>query len=70
MTAPNPQLVVSDGKDWTVTVPDHDMPFLKKIYGYYGRPDLVENVHLPDEGHDFDHRNARLFMILLLKTLS
>lgn len=53
MTAPNPQLVVSDGKDWTVTVPDHDMPFLKKIYGYYGRPDLVENVHLPDEGHDF-----------------
>ncbi|TCC99371.1 acetylxylan esterase [Pedobacter hiemivivus] len=53
MTAPNPQLVVSDGKDWTVTVPDHDMPFLKKIYGYYGRPDLVENVHLPEEGHDF-----------------
>ena len=53
MTAPNPQLVVSDGKDWTVTVPEHDMPFLKKIYGYYGRPDLVENVHLPEEGHDF-----------------
>lgn len=53
MAAPNPQLVVSDGKDWTVTVPDHDMPFLKKIYGYYGRPDLVQNVHLPDEGHDF-----------------
>lgn len=53
MSAPNPQLVVSDGKDWTVTVPEHDMPFLKKIYGYYGRPDLVQNVHLPDEGHDF-----------------
>lgn len=53
MAAPNPQLVVSDGKDWTVSVPDHDMPFLKKIYGYYGRPDLVQNVHLPQEGHDF-----------------
>ncbi|WP_235005348.1 acetylxylan esterase [Pedobacter nyackensis] len=53
MAAPNPQLVVSDGKDWTVSVPEHDMPFLKKIYGYYGGPDLVQNVHLPDEGHDF-----------------
>ncbi|MEQ7799702.1 acetylxylan esterase [Pedobacter sp. ASV1-7] len=53
MAAPNPQLVVSDGKDWTVSVPDHDMPFLKKIYGYYGRTDLVQNIHLPLEGHDF-----------------
>jgi dienelactone hydrolase len=53
MAAPNPQLVVSDGKDWTVSVPDHDMPFLKKIYGYYDRPDLVQNIHLPQEGHDF-----------------
>lgn len=53
MAAPNPQLVVSDGKDWTVSVPDHDMPFLKKIYGYYGGADLVRNVHLPEEGHDF-----------------
>lgn len=53
MAAPNPQLVVSDGKDWTVSVPDHDMPFLKKIYGYYGGSDLVRNVHLPEEGHDF-----------------
>lgn len=53
MAAPNPQLVVSDGKDWTVSVPDHDMPFLKKIYGYYGQSSLVQNVHLPEEGHDF-----------------
>ncbi len=53
MAAPNPQLVVSDGKDWTVTVPEHDLPFLKKIYGYYGGADQVHNVHLPNEGHDF-----------------
>nr|WP_121274178.1 acetylxylan esterase [Pedobacter schmidteae] len=53
MAAPKPQLVVSDGKDWTVTMPEHDMPFLKKIYGYYGHSSLVQNVHLPDEGHDF-----------------
>lgn len=53
MAAPKPQLVVSDGKDWTATVPEHDMPFLKKIYGYYGGASYVQNVHLPDEGHDF-----------------
>lgn len=53
MAAPSPQLVVSDGKDWTVTVPDHDMPFLKRIYGFYGQSNLVQNVHLPEEGHDF-----------------
>lgn len=53
MAAPNPQLVVSDGKDWSVTVPDHDLPFLKKIYGFYGKSEAVSNVHLPDEGHDF-----------------
>lgn len=53
MAAPNPQLIVSDGKDWTVTVPEHDMPYLKKIYSFYGQSDLVRNVHLPGEGHDF-----------------
>lgn len=53
MAAPNPQLVVSDGKDWTVTVPDHDMPFLKRVYGFYGQSNLMQNVHLPEEGHDF-----------------
>lgn len=53
MAAPKPQLVVSDGKDWTISVPEHDMPFLKKIYGYYGTQNQVRNVHLPEEGHDF-----------------
>lgn len=53
MAAPNPQLIVSDGKDWTVSIPEHDLPFLKKVYGYYGKSDQVKNVHLPEEGHDF-----------------
>lgn len=68
MTAPNPQLVVSDGKDWTVTVPEHDMPFLKKIYGYYGRTDLVENVHLPEEGHDFGPSKRKAVYDFIIKS--
>ena len=53
MAAPRPQLVVSDGKDWTDHMPEHDLSYLKKMYGYYGKETSIENVHLPAEGHDF-----------------
>ena len=60
MAAPNPQLLITDGKDWTAHMPEHDFPYLQKIYGYYGKANLVENVHLPNEGHDYgpSKRNA------------
>jgi dienelactone hydrolase len=53
MFAPKPQLVVSDGKDWTANVPEIEFPYLQKVYGYYGKKDEVTNVHLPTEGHDY-----------------
>ncbi len=53
LTAPRPQLVISDGKDWTQHVPQMEFPFLRQIYGYFGAADRVQNVHLPDEGHDY-----------------
>ncbi|MBB5437802.1 dienelactone hydrolase [Pedobacter sp. AK017] len=67
MAAPNPQLVVSDGKDWTVTVPGQDMPFLKTIYGYYGQAERVENVHLPEEGHDFGYSKRKALYDFLVQ---
>ena len=53
MFAPRPQLIISDGKDWTSTVPDLEFPFIKHIYGFYDSQNMVENVHFPDEGHDY-----------------
>jgi sugar phosphate isomerase/epimerase/dienelactone hydrolase len=53
MAAPRPQLIVSDGGDWTDKMPEHDFPYLQKMYSWYGKKENVENVHLPAEKHDF-----------------
>ena len=51
--APRPMLVVSDGGDWTASVPRLELPFIQRTYGFYGAQEQVRNVHLPDERHDF-----------------
>ena len=53
MAAPKPQLIISDGGDWTSTVPKLEFPFVQRTYGFYGKKDLVENAHFPNEGHDY-----------------
>jgi sugar phosphate isomerase/epimerase/dienelactone hydrolase len=53
MTAPRPQLVVSDGGDWTDKMPEHDFPYLQKMYSWYNKKENVTNVHLPADKHDF-----------------
>ena len=53
MMAPKPQLIVSDGKDWTLAVPELEFPFIQRTYELYGKKNLVENAHFAKEGHDF-----------------
>lgn len=53
MAAPRPQLVVSDGGDWTDKMPEHDFPYLQKMYSWYNKKENVVNVHLPNDKHDF-----------------
>lgn len=61
MAVPRPQLIISDGDDWTAHVPEIAYPYLQKIYGYYGRQEAVKNIHLPEEGHDYG-RSKRVAM--------
>jgi hypothetical protein len=51
--APKPVAVISDGKDWTASVPTLEFPYLQRVFGYYHAKNKVSNVHLPNEGHDF-----------------
>jgi uncharacterized protein len=51
--APKPLLLISDGDDWTKHTPEFEYPFAKRIYGFYDRENMVENVHFPTEKHDY-----------------
>ncbi|MDP4208632.1 MAG: acetylxylan esterase [Bacteroidota bacterium] len=54
MAAPRPQLVISDGSDWSDHLPEIEYPYLQRMYAFYGKPDLVKNVHLPNGKHDYN----------------
>ncbi|MHC4625318.1 MAG: alpha/beta hydrolase family protein [Planctomycetota bacterium] len=55
LAAPRPQLIISDGKDWTKNTPDVEFSYIRNVYRLYGAEGVVENLHLPDEGHDYGY---------------
>ncbi len=55
LIAPRPMLLVSDGQDWTKNTPDVEFPYIRNIYKLFGAENMVENIHLADEGHDYGY---------------
>jgi len=53
LAAPRPQLVISDGDDWTKNVPEVEFPYIRNVYRLYGAEVKVENLHLVAEKHDY-----------------
>lgn len=70
MAAPQPQLVVSDGGDWTDRMPEHDLLYLQKMYSWYGKNDNLTNVHLPNEKHDFGFSKRKAVYAFFAKHLN
>ncbi|MBP5346464.1 MAG: DUF3826 domain-containing protein [Bacteroidales bacterium] len=58
--APKPVMLVGDEGDWTHTYPTIEIPYLKRVYGFYGAQNELQTVWLPGQRHDFnkDKRQA------------
>src|SRR5690606_17332874 len=54
-----PLCVISDGGDWTASVPWLEYPYLQRIYGFYPATCQVTNIHLANEKHDFGPNKRR-----------
>jgi uncharacterized protein len=67
--APKPQLIISDGEDWTKNTPVVEFPYIKNIYSYYRKTSNIELAHFSNEGHDYGYSKRQAAYKFLAKNL-
>ncbi|TDB64214.1 alpha/beta hydrolase family protein [Arundinibacter roseus] len=69
LAAPRPMLLISDGGDWTLNVPQVEYPHIQKIYGFYGQKEKVVNAHFANEKHDYGPSKRKAMYPFMAKYL-
>jgi hypothetical protein len=67
--APKPLLLVSVGTDATESTPKVEYPHIQYIYGLFGKSEMVENAHLPNDEHGYDYNKRAAVYPFLAKHL-
>jgi dienelactone hydrolase len=66
--APRPMLMVSATGDWTRNTPQKEFPAIRGIYQLFGKPDLVENVHI-NAPHNYNQQSREAMYAFFAKHL-
>lgn len=69
LAAPRPMFMISDGDDWTRNTPNLEYPHIKRIYGFFGAENQVENKHFTQEKHDYGPNKRQAAYQFLAKHL-
>lgn len=67
LCAPRPLKLISVGGDWTKNNPKVEYPYIRKVYQLFGKPELVENTHLADEGHGYQYSKRQAMYPFMVK---
>ncbi|MEP7258490.1 MAG: CocE/NonD family hydrolase [Flavitalea sp.] len=67
--APRPMLMISCGNDWTKYTPEVEYPHAQYIYGLFGKKNLVENAHFPEEKHGYWDSFRKAMYVFMAKHL-
>jgi dienelactone hydrolase len=67
--APKPQLLISDGDDWTHNMPNVEFPYIRNVYSLFGMEKNVENAHFENETHDYGYTKRTAMYKFMAKHL-